>query len=489
MKSPIVISIEQRGPEPEVTLTGPEEIQTAVGIDKSRTLLGEVAGKTIWAAHAAELELTDGWVLRELGNPKLRCAMTLDRALEPFKHKKIELHPAAVSGNLERLRGTFAGTRAWDAAYEIDDEGFAWREAWRGGLKVDMFELTDLLAAKGRIVRNTSAMLGFDLRGNEHKKGEWLRGLGAFVEDTGEYGWARPSAVGTGCMTLHGLELFELYKLGYSAQSRYSILRGVQKSLVGGRVFPLVLLNSAATGRMSVKNPGIQSLPGDVRHIMRPSKTGEVFVSVDHSSAEIKVLARLIQVHLGDDTLALALRDGDPYQMLADHAGLARKDVKLRLLAHLYGQKEWTLKKIMGVAPATALLSSLKTLFPQIPAFKREIEERAKRGEPMTTLFGRNLRDLPGATYEDRPELAVNQLCQGSARDAWGVGVRRAVEVFGASALAIPVHDELIIQVPRADALSGIAADMLLEAMRIDLGGGVHLSGTAKIFSQGWGRP
>ena len=50
------------------------------------------------------------------------------------------------------------------------------------------------------------------------------------------------------------------------------------------------------------------------------------------------------------------------------------------------------------------------------------------------------------------------------------------------------MHDELIIQVPRADAMLGDAVDRLNEATHIDLGGGVVLSGTAKIFRGDWGR-
>ena len=136
--------------------------------------------------------------------------------------------------------------------------------------------------------------------------------------------------------------------------------------------------------------------------------------------------ARMFQARFGDSTLANAIMNDDPYQMLVDASGLQRKVVKLRLLAHLYSQRPRTLEAIMGKTPARALLGSLKELFPQIPDFLKDSETRARNGESLTTLFDRPLPILAGKTYEDRPQLATNYLIQSSAWDAYGQGVSAA---------------------------------------------------------------
>jgi hypothetical protein len=102
--------------------------------------------------------------------------------------------------------------------------------------------------------------------------------------------------------------------------------------------------------------------------------------------------ARMFQARFGGSTLANAIMNDDLYQMLVDASGLQRKVVKLRLLAHLYGQRPRTLEGIIGKNPARALLGALRELFPQITDLQKDSEARAKSGEPLTTLFGRPSR-------------------------------------------------------------------------------------------------
>jgi hypothetical protein len=488
VKAPIVLDITRVDGEVVISLTGADEELRVTGAGAAREMLESVSGRPLWAAHAAQLQLDFPDVLENLGWPELQCAVTLSRALEPIKAKPIAETAPEVVAMLAALRTRHWGTRAWDAAMEVVKEGKIWRTAGINGNKVDVFELGMLMNAEFRIIQDANRRLGFNMLSPEHVKGTWLRSIGAFVEDTGKYDWAHPSHVGTEGVTSENRELFAIYKGSYSAASRYSILRGIKRRLVRDRVYPLTMMNQAATGRMAIREPGLQSLPGDIRHIIRPRLRGTVFVSVDHSAAEMKILARMIQLRFDDNTLADAVMSNDPYQMLADAAGLQRKEVKLHLLAHLYGQNPRTLESIMGKRPARALLGSLSELFPQIPGFRRDSEARARAAEPLTTMFGRPLPKLAGTTYEDRPQLATNYLIQGSARDAYGQGVLRAVEEFGAEAFAIPLHDELIIELPRSEARNG-GPERLLKAMRIDLGGGVILTGKAKVFTDGWGRP
>ena len=221
------------------------------------------------------------------------------------------------------------------------------------------------------------------------------------------------------------------------------------------------------------------SLMTELRGIVL-SEHGHDILEVDHSSAEILVLARLI----GSPAFSRRVLSGDPYQQLADATGLARNVVKPRLLAFVFDESLRGSAKSVGTEAAALIHEAIRQLFPEIVAWRAEQTERARRGERLTTLWGRPLPVLDGLSYETRPGLAANAQVQGSARDAFGHAVR-AADSAGLT-LFFPLHDALYVLAPHGTAAE--SSRLLVEAMTVDLGEGIVLSGKAKNHGGRWGK-
>src|SRR5690606_8933307 len=74
-------------------------------------------------------------------------------------------------------------------------------------------------------------------------------------------------------------------------------VKGIRKRTYKGRVFPNFLVHGTTTGRLACRNPNLQNIPREstIRKQFVPSRPENVFVSVDYSQAELRVLAWLAQ--------------------------------------------------------------------------------------------------------------------------------------------------------------------------------------------------
>ena len=80
----------------------------------------------------------------------------------------------------------------------------------------------------------------------------------------------------------------------------------------------------------------------------------------------------------------------------------------------------------------------------------------------------------------------MNYLVQGSARDVFGVAMRRTASLLGPDALWLPAHDEVIVAVDEARARQAQAA--LQAAFAIELGGGVSVLGEPIVLGRAWSK-
>ncbi|MHC5796155.1 DNA polymerase [Lacisediminihabitans sp. FW035] len=455
-------------------------VLTVAGVDAAKALFAKAAvtDRKLWASDAAMQEKIHREFFAALGCPRIWCARTVDRALAPQKDKSELLSGRALAALM--LAHNAAPRIERQHAHWIEDEDRMWRAVARRGYLIDEQLMRIERQARHRELADFTRNFGIDIRRADATKEAWLTSIGVKFERGDDYGYTWPSACDTTDMPPEHTETWAAYKATHSTLKRVQLLDGVSKKVEDdGRVRPIIKTNSAASGRMAVASPGMQGHPAELRGVFL-AEPGHDIIAFDHSNAELRVLARLI----GDPAFTKRVMDGDPYSELAEFTGRSRSDEKWRLIAWAYGLGITTLTKTVGEEQAANTFRGCRELFPEIEAWSREQTTRAVRGERLTTLTGRPLPSL--GEKASRPGLATNLLTQGSARDAWGAGVRRAAALLGESALYFPLHDELFVLSPRGKAEE--TSEVLRQAMTVDLGDGVVLTGTAKVHRGRWGK-
>lgn len=237
------------------------------------------------------------------------------------------------------------------------------------------------------------------------------------------------------------------------------------------------------TGRLSMANPNLQQVPARheiigpmVRSLFLP-EDNQVWAACDFSSQEPRLLvhyASLLDLP-GAETMAAAYRenpDTDFHQMVADMAGIGRKQAKTIGLGLMYGMGKAKLAAQLDLPVEEA--SELMGLFHQkvpflrgtINAVMKRIEHPAANGA-IRTLLGRKCRfplweptewgvnkALPyeQARLEYGPRIkramtykGLNRLIQGSAADQTKAAMV-ALHKAGFD-LLLQVHDEIALSV------------------------------------------
>ncbi|MEY9953936.1 DNA polymerase [Leifsonia sp. EB34] len=454
----------------------------AEGAGAARELIDAVdrAGRRLWAAHAALQQGEHGQFLAQLGTPRVHCATTVSRALgNPGVAERLAPGRDTAAAMLSYQQSPIARRQL---ALQVEQEDNLWRAVSRRGYRLDLARLASERQTRERELDQICRQLSLDMRANQQVHAAWLAAHGIRVTRTDEPGWTHPSKCDTSQMAASFQEGWELYTRGHSVLKRTRILNGVSKLRDhGGRVHPIIETNSAVTGRMSIRSPGLQGWPAELRGILL-AEPGTTVIAFDHSSAEMKVLARLID----QPSFTRKVTETDIYTSLAERLGATRKQAKVVLIAYTYGRSQTALAELVGVEQARAYHDAISSLVPEVVCWVNEQTRRARQREPLQTLFGRPLPPLTGQSRQTRFSKASNLLVQGSARDAFGVGIRRTAESLGVDALWIPMHDELFVLAPTQKAAA--VAQALSAAMTVDLGEGVSLTGEAKILGDRWGK-
>lgn len=238
-----------------------------------------------------------------------------------------------------------------------------------------------------------------------------------------------------------------------------------------GRVHPSVNTLGARTGRSSIRNPALQTLPSGehvIRSCMLPNP-GEAWWSIDYSNQEPRALAYYGQ---SPALRELFLTGGDQsvHDFVAErlYGGSYTKEqrsvAKMFGLARTYGAGADTIARqgglpihsVQAALPEYDTLVGLDRLFDQCYAVAAD-----RQPEPwIMTAGGRRVYADEGMEY-----TLVNYLIQGSAAD----GLKEAVCWLDDEGLAdhilVPVHDEITFSFPKGeDALPEQAAKIMSEA-------------------------
>jgi len=227
-----------------------------------------------------------------------------------------------------------------------------------------------------------------------------------------------------------------------------------------GFVHPRINQLGARTGRMSMERPALQTLPRGrvVRDCFIP-RDNHSLVSADFDGVEMRILSHFAQdqalidaINSGDIHLATARRvygddtidKKDPRRQIAKSVGFAK----------IYGAGVDKIAMTAGVPIESAreFLTQYDTMFPGVKEFQthvgRIVEQRKKtegRAFVKTPIGRLQLSD------KDRDYALVNALIQGMAADVFKEALVRLDESDAGQFLMLPVHDEIIADVPNED--------------------------------------
>lgn len=237
-----------------------------------------------------------------------------------------------------------------------------------------------------------------------------------------------------------------------------------------GRVHTTYNQTITATGRLSSSDPNLQNIPTR-SELGRTVKTafsageGSVFLAVDYSQIELRLLAHLS----GDEHLVLAFNEGEDF-----HAETAARvfgvpvsevtpDLRSRAKAVnfgiVYGQQAYGLSQSLHISMAEArdMIDRYYEAYPGVRTFLDNVVARAKQTGYAETMYGRR-RHIPELKAKS-PQLrgfgertAMNHPMQGTAADIIKIAMarvsRRLEEEGFAAHMILQVHDELDFECP-----------------------------------------
>lgn len=237
-----------------------------------------------------------------------------------------------------------------------------------------------------------------------------------------------------------------------------------------GRVHTTYNQTITATGRLSSSDPNLQNIPTR-SELGRTVKTafsageGSVFLAVDYSQIELRLLAHLS----GDEHLVRAFNEGEDF-----HAETAARvfgvpvsevtpDLRSRAKAVnfgiVYGQQAYGLSQSLHISMAEArdMIDRYYEAYPGVRTFLDNVVARAKQTGYAETMYGRR-RHIPELKSKN-PQLrgfgertAMNHPMQGTAADIIKIAMarvsRRLEEEGFAAHMILQVHDELDFECP-----------------------------------------
>lgn len=253
------------------------------------------------------------------------------------------------------------------------------------------------------------------------------------------------------------------------------------KADVDWRVHPSVGTLRARTSRMSTTGPALQTLKKDGN--LRPcflAEPGMSLVSVDFSQIEVRVAAALS----GDPNLTAPLLAGeDTHSDTAKRlfgegfTDKQRKTSKMTNFAALYGGGAKTIaaQADIPILEAQSVVRRWRETYPLVVALASSLSTRRE----IVTPTGRVIPTDP-----KRPYASLNFLVQSTARDLFVIAVLKIADLGYGDNLWLLVHDEVILQVPAADADEVVR--QVTGAMTFTLYG-VPVTAEAEVLGDRWG--
>ena len=240
------------------------------------------------------------------------------------------------------------------------------------------------------------------------------------------------------------------------------------------RIHTTFNLLATATGRLSSSNPNLQNIPvrGQFGPRMRAcfvASPGKLLVSADYSQVELRILAHLAKDPILIDAFranqdihsrtASLLFDVESASVTPDQ----RRHAKTINFGLVYGMGPQKLGQDLGISikEAKAFIEKYFERLGALRVFYDAVEKDARTRGYVTTMAGRRryIPDIMSQNNQLRSQArrqAINARVQGSAADIIKIAMLAvANDPFLASLdarLLLQIHDELVMEVPEANA-------------------------------------
>ncbi|MFC4494032.1 DNA polymerase [Streptomyces ovatisporus] len=258
---------------------------------------------------------------------------------------------------------------------------------------------------------------------------------------------------------------------------------------MNGRIHPNIQTMAARTGRMSVTNPAVQTLPKGDKMIRRCflAEPGEVFISTDFDGVELRVLAALADVRAMKQVLSA---DPDLHGATArliwgdNYTPEQRQIAKTINFGVVYGGGAATIARQAGISFAEAEQAVLgyHKAYPEIKRFGKRLQNEAfVNSMVVRSATGRRL-----VIDRDRAYSATNAVVQSTARDCLGQALVGMDQAGLTPYLRLAIHDETIASAPKAEA-DEIGRE-IANHMNFTLFG-VDITATPEILGRAWATP
>ena len=240
-----------------------------------------------------------------------------------------------------------------------------------------------------------------------------------------------------------------------------------------GRVHTSFSQATAVTGRLSSSEPNLQNIPirtPEGRRIRAAfiAPREHLIVSADYSQIELRIMA-----HLSDDARLLeAFANGEDVHRAtagevfgvapAEVSSEQRRYAKVINFGLIYGMSAHGLAKNLGIerAAAQSWIDRYFARYPGVAEYMDRTRAEARDKGYVETVFGRRLylpdiRASQAGRRAGAERAAINAPMQGTAADL----IKRAMIATDAwltssglkSRLVLQVHDELVLEVPKAE--------------------------------------
>ena len=272
-----------------------------------------------------------------------------------------------------------------------------------------------------------------------------------------------------------------------NVQTLTKSVKTVSKKLdLQGRIHPEFNQTGCPTGRIYSY---IQNLQKEVRRVLIPDEEGNVFIELDWSQQELRILAALSQEPVFLDCFT---RNEDLHRRIISemfHKSVSevtneeRKTGKTINYALIYGQEApglaWNFN--IPLKKAQELIDQYFSSLPMIQKFKDESREKFLRTGYAETAFGRRTKlDLTGPKREKELRRGFNHIIQGTGADILRMTLVRLHEALTdkPAKLKFCAHDAIYIEAKKG--VSEEIGELARSIMEIEFKG-VRLPVTMKI--------
>ena len=261
-----------------------------------------------------------------------------------------------------------------------------------------------------------------------------------------------------------------------------------------GRVHSSFSQTTAATGRLSSRDPNFQNIPirtelgREIRRAFRAQESGWGIFSADYSQIELRIMAHMA----GEATLLEAFRAG--MDIHAQTAAMVfqtpaeeitpeqRRTAKVVNFGILYGAGPFRMSQELDITiqEGRELIDRYFNTYPGIRKFIDDLLEQARSDGYVKTILGRR-RKLPYIKSGNQrlrsadERIAVNMPIQGTAAELIKLAMiqiqkRLSAENFG-SKMILQIHDELLFETPddEVQRLRDMVVPEMESAMTLDV--------------------